>query len=72
MTSLNFSSCGLLHFLAFPHVEETTLMGDVPGLGVLDMEDGPGLEVSGMEVIGVEVSDFEVLEESVEAIGGSS
>ena len=50
LTSLNFSTCGLLYFLAFPHVEETTLMGDVPGLGVLDMEDGPGLEVPGMEV----------------------
>ena len=47
-------------------------MGDVPGLGVLDMEDGPGLEVPGMEVTGVEVSGFGVLEESMEAIGGSS
>ena len=40
--------------------------------GVLDMEDGQGLEVPGMEVTGVEVSGFEVLEESMEAIGGSS
>ena len=40
--------------------------------GVLDMEDGPGLEVPDMEVTGVEVSGFEVLEESMEAIGGSS